>query len=114
LASSSALASNAASTLIFSWLTLTMRKPSVCEPVGWFLVRRKRCRIASSVRPRRRRRFVTGGQGLFLSKLIEGDDLRRPSDASGGGRRPGAGAGGLPSLRRIGRANCSRYWTLGS
>src|SRR5436190_17198701 len=54
-------------------------KPSVCEPVGWFLVRRNRCRMASSVR--------ASGSGLatsvirwasFLPELIEGDDLGLP------------------------------------
>src|SRR5579859_6496 len=100
LSRSSALASNSTSTVLVAWFTETILKPRVWEPVGWFLVRRKRSRIASSVR-------VSGSsdatstirRGSLLPELVEGDDLRLAI----GGRRLGIGVGrpGL-SLGRLG------------
>src|SRR4051812_7544155 len=104
LSSSSALASNSTSTDLSAWLTDTSRKPRVCDPVGWFLVRRKRCRMASSV-------SASGSgaatsliqQASFLPELVEGDDggrgglLRR---RLGLGLRRGGRGRGLGVLRR--------------
>src|SRR5262245_60915784 len=75
LSRSSALASNSTSTFFSAWLTDSSRKPRVWEPVGWFLVRRKRWRMASSV--------WASGAGLatslirfsLLTELVQGDDL---------------------------------------
>src|SRR5687767_1554568 len=102
LSSSSALASNSTSTERSAWLTPTMRKPRVCDPVGWFLLRRNRCRIASSVSVSASALAVSVIR-LLLPELVQGDDLGLPFGRGRGrigigvdldGRRGGLGLDG--------------------
>src|SRR4051812_43697261 len=112
--SSSALASNSTSTDFVAWFTDTILNPKVWEPVGWFLVRRNRARIASSV-------SASGSDAWdsvaatsvilrsFLPELIQGDH----GGVSGlGGRRFGLGLGGL-GFAGCGRRSLGLAWSRG-
>src|ERR1700722_12639943 len=63
-----------------------MRKPRVWEPVGWFLVRRKRCRMSSSLRALGSSEATSVTSDLFLSELIKGNDVGGVARSLGGVR----------------------------